>query len=99
MDNGELKRAGRGRPKLRLGHNCAEKGHAKRVLKRPTETFRYKDDHSQMERRASWRSLRSSYIPHSQSGGEAHQSPQALQASGDPIRETSGELRGDAKDS
>src|SRR5215207_10005355 len=58
-----------------------------------------KDHDSQEEQRASWRSLRSSYIPHSESRGEAHQSPQALQAGGDPIRETSGELRGDAKDS
>src|SRR5215207_10817473 len=58
-----------------------------------------KDHDSQEEQRASWWSLRSSYIPHSESRGEAHQSPQALQAGGDPIRETSGELRGDAKDS
>jgi transposase len=33
MDNGELKRAGRGRPKLRPGRICADKGYAKRVVR------------------------------------------------------------------
>jgi transposase len=33
MDNGELKRAGRGRPRLRPGRICADKGYAKRVVR------------------------------------------------------------------
>jgi hypothetical protein len=54
---------------------------------------------SQKDQRASWRSLRLSHIPHSQSRGEAHQLPRTIQAGGDPILEASGELRGNAKDS
>ena len=34
MDNGELKRAGCGRPKLRPGRICADKGYAKGVIRR-----------------------------------------------------------------
>ena len=33
MDNGELKRAGRGRPRLRPGRICADKGYAKRGVR------------------------------------------------------------------
>ena len=37
------------------------------------------------------------YTAQKESGGEAHQSAQAIQAGGDPLREASGELRGDAE--
>ena len=57
MEQGEVKRSGRGRAKLRPRRICADKGYAKGVVQALLEAIGHKDHDSQKVQRASRRAV------------------------------------------